>query len=120
MDLQILRDLLVRWAKWVIVGHQGTMGYALPKYAEMVGKGAYGEWGIDTDPEVLELDESYRQLPDTLRAIIYLHYIVPGLTKTKYDKGQAREYFFRKKLAEETLLSVHTRRVQQKQVATAV
>lgn len=117
MDLNQLRDLLIRWARWVVVGHKGTLGYAASRYSEMIGQGSYGEWGLDMDQEILSLDESYRSLPEPLRQILATHYLLPGQTKSKYEPGKGREYFFKKRLAEEALLSVHTHRVQQKEDA---
>lgn len=119
MEIDDLRELLVRWARRVILGHRSTLGYTKVKYSEMVGSAASAEFGMQFDPDIDEIDAVYRSMPPSIREVIWLHYVVPGQTKAKYNAGQSRAYFTRKAFAEEALRSAYTERKQQNQVDTA-
>lgn len=109
MDLQILRDLLARWAVQIIRGRRSKLGYVLPAYSEYIGGGAYGTQApIDIDPQIELIDRCFRRLPVNQRVILWVHYVEPGAVKTKHEPGQGRAYHARKTFAEESLLAIYT------------
>lgn len=111
MSLNELRALLVRWARFVVLGNKGSMGFAASQYTEYIGKGSFHEYGLEPDPEVDDIDKSFKLLPGTLRTILWIHYVLPGNVSTKHEPGKGRAYHQKKLLAEEALISIHKERL---------
>lgn len=93
------------------MGHKGSLGYAASQYAEYIGKGSFHEYGVETDPEVEDIDKSFKLLPAPLRSILWVHYVLPGNVASKHDPGKGRAYHQKKLLAEESLISIHKERL---------
>lgn len=108
MDLQILRDMLARWATQIVRGRRSRLGFVMATYREYVGSGSYGDDpAVEIDPDLDRLDEAFRKLPANQRGILWVHYVEPGQVKSKYDPGHGRAYHARRKFAEESLMAVY-------------
>ena len=109
-DLDVFRDLLARWARYVHKANLAALGYAQQRYTELVGTSHSGIWADpadDIDPDLLSWDSFFRgHLPAVLKEPIAVHYLQPGPTKTKHKKNGDQAYYARKLAAEETALAL--------------
>lgn len=117
MSLNEFRDLLARWASWIYSANRSSNGFALPQYAEYVGKGSFDHTPADDfDPEIHTWDEYYRTsvLPDGFKEVIADKYLKP---RGAHQPRRNGEYFRRVRMVEELVAAMFHRHCTDRVVA---
>ena len=83
LTMDLFRDLLVRWGRYVVARNRASNGYALPNYSGMAGGDAWRDGGIEVDPDVLRFDDWIKKQPLALLEPIWVYYVEPGPIKAK-------------------------------------